>query len=147
MDFTRDLGLEGVIAKRLMSPYIQGRRSRDWIKYKHVKSLDVTVVGWMPTGNTVKALLMALPHGDGLRYVGAVGTGFSDAERRALAALLERLTVPDSLLTSGRSPDRKPPVRWVRPEIQGEVEYLEFTQPSGLLRHPVWKGLRGPWRE
>ncbi len=147
VDFTRDLGLEGVIAKRLMSPYIQGRRSRDWIKYKHVKSLDVTVVGWVPTGNTVKALLMAVPEGKGLRYVGAVGTGFSDAERRALAALLERLAVPDSPLTSGRAPDRGQPVRWVRPEIHGEVEFLEFTQSSELLRHPVWKGLRGPWRE
>ena len=99
------------------------------------------------TGTAVKALLLGVPDVNGLWYVGAVGTGFSDAERRALAALLEQLAAPDSPLTSGRVPDRGKPVRWVRPEVQGEVEFLEFTQSSGVLRHPVWKGLRGIWRE
>jgi bifunctional non-homologous end joining protein LigD len=143
--FTRDHGLEGLIAKRLASTYAAGIRSRDWIKLKNVRLLDVTVVGWVPTGKTVKALLLGVPDDGGLRYVGAVGTGFSDAERRALAALLERLASPASPLTSGRSPDRGQPVRWVRPEIHGEVEYLELTGASDLLRHPVWKGLRGTW--
>jgi bifunctional non-homologous end joining protein LigD len=141
--FTRDHGLEGLIAKRLASTYAAGIRSRDWIKLKNVRSLDVTVVGWVPTGKTLKALLLAVPDDGGLRYVGAVGTGFSDAERRTLAALLERLAAPASPLTSGRSPDRGQPVRWVRPVVRGEVEYLEYTENSHLLRHPVWKGLRG----
>jgi bifunctional non-homologous end joining protein LigD len=55
--FTRDHGLEGLIAKRLASTYAAGIRSRDWIKLKNVHSLDVTVVGWVPTGKTVKARL------------------------------------------------------------------------------------------
>jgi bifunctional non-homologous end joining protein LigD len=143
LDWTREQGLEGCIAKRLTSKYEQGTRSREWLKQKHVRSLDVVVCGWVPTGQTVKALLLGVPDQGGLRYVGAVGTGFSDAERRALAALLERLAAPVSPLTSGRTPDRGQPVRWVRPEVHGEVEFLEFTQSSGLLRHPVWKGLRG----
>jgi bifunctional non-homologous end joining protein LigD len=145
--FTRDHGLEGLIAKRLASTYAAGIRSRDWIKLKNVRSLDVTVVGWVPTGKTVKALLLGVPDDGGLRYVGAVGTGFSDAERRALTALLDRLAAPASPLTSGRTPDRGQTVRWVRPEIHGEVEYLELTGASDLLRHPVWKGLRGPRAE
>ncbi|WP_370106352.1 non-homologous end-joining DNA ligase [Streptacidiphilus sp. BW17] len=143
LSFTHDQGLEGVIAKRLASPYSEGARSRDWIKRKHQRTLDVWICGWVPTGNTVKALLLGVPDDDGLRYVGAVGTGFSEAERRALAALLERLAAPASPLTSGPTPGRGSPVRWVRPLAHGEVEYLEFTKEDGVLRHPVWKGLRG----
>jgi bifunctional non-homologous end joining protein LigD len=141
LEWTRDQGLEGCIAKRLASTYTSGRSS-DWRKLKHVRSLDVVVCGWVPTGSTVKALLLGVPDGGGLRYVGAVGTGLSDAERRALAGLLERLAAPASPLTSGPAPDRGQPIRWVRPVVRGEVEYLEYTS-SQLLRHPVWKGLRG----
>lgn len=112
-----------------------------------MRSLDVTVAGWVPSGSTLKALLLGVPEDGGLRYVGAVGTGFSDAERRALAALLARLAAPVSPLTSGPVPDRGQPVRWVQPVVRGEVEYLERTEKSGLLRHPVWKGLRGSLEE
>jgi bifunctional non-homologous end joining protein LigD len=146
LEWTRAQGLEGVIAKRLASVYTPGR-SRDWLKLKHIRSLDVWICGWVPTGSTVKALLLGVPEDGGLRYVGAVGTGFSEAERRALAALLERLAAPVSPMTSGPSPDRGQPVRWVRPVVRGEVEYLEYTKEGGVLRHPVWKGLRGSLAE
>ena len=142
VEWTRAQGLEGVIAKRLASTYSAGR-SRDWRKLKNTRSLDVWIAGWVPIGNSVKALLLGVPD-DGLRYVGAVGTGFSDAERWPLAAVLERVASPVSPLTSGPAPDRWQLVRWVRPLIRGEVEYLEYTGDGGVLRHPVWKGLRGP---
>ena len=32
-------------------------------------------------------------------------------------------------------------VQWLRPELVGEVEFGEFT-PTGILRHPRWRGLR-----
>jgi len=143
LTWTRDQGLEGVIAKRLDSIYVPAARSRNWIKLKHTRTLEVTVCGWVPSGNTLKALLLGVPDGDGLRYVGAVGTGFSDTERRSLAARLQLLAEPASPLTSGPAPERGQPVRWVRPAVHGEVEYLEYTKPGGVLRHPVWKGLRG----
>ena len=143
VEWTRAQGLEGVIAKRLSSIYTTGR-SRDWLKLKNVNSLDVTIVGWVPTGSTVKALLLGVPDDGGWRYVGAVGTGFSDAQRKELAALLERVASTLSPLTGGPAPDRGQPVRWARPLLRGEVEYLEYTGAGGVLRHPVWKGLRGP---
>jgi hypothetical protein len=35
----------------------------------------------------------------------------------------------------------------LRPEVQGEVEFLQFTGSSGMLSHPVRQGLRGRRRE
>ena len=152
--WTEAMGLEGVIAKRLNSRYRPGVRSREWIKIKHVHSLDVVVGAWVPggpDGDMVKALLVGVPGKGGLRYRGAVGTGFSQAERRALAAVLRRLDARTSPFTDPLDGlDRGELVRWVRPELTGEVEFAELTD-RGRLRQPVWKGLRGhlqdepPW--
>ena len=151
--WTRDHGLEGLIAKRLMSPYQPGARSRDWIKIKHVKSLDATIGAWVPGGPggaTVKSLLLGVPadSGRGLQFIGAVGTGFSQAERRALAALLRRLASPVSPFEGPfrAGLERGEIIRFVRPQIRGEVEYAHFTA-HGHLRHPVWKGVRGEYQE
>lgn len=148
--WTRDEGLEGLIAKRLGSPYRPGVRSRDWIKIKHVRSVDVVIGGWVsrdPEGRELKSLLLGLPGDRGPAYVGAVGTGFSDAERRSLAARLRELASPDSPFTGAVTDiDRGEPLRFVRPELTAEVEYLDLGS-GGSLRQPVWKGLRGRYRD
>ena len=144
--WTRAEGLEGVIAKRLDSRYRPGARSRDWIKIKHVRSIDVVVGGWVardPDGRTLKALLLGVPGPVGLAYVGAVGGGLSEAERRSLPALLRPLAVADSPFTGTVGDiDRGEPLRFVRPELTAEVEYAGLGS-AGSLRQPVWKGLRG----
>ena len=75
-------GLEGVVAKRLESPYRPGERSREWLKVKSVKTADCVVVGYTRgTGNRVDtfgALLLGLNEKDKLTFVGRVGTGFTD---------------------------------------------------------------------
>ena len=142
LEWTAQQGLEGVVAKRLTSTYQPGVRSEDWVKFKHTKSLDVTIGGWIPSGTTVKALLVGVRDGADLRYVGRVGTGFSDAEGRALVGLLSHLAIDRSPFTAGPALPRTEPIRFVRPEVTGEVDYLDITD-AGLLGHPVWRGLRG----
>ena len=148
--WTREQGLEGVIAKRLDAPYRPGARSRDWIKIKHVRSIDVVVGGWVardPEGRVLKSLLLGLPGPAGLAYAGAVGSGLSEAERRSLPGLLRALAVPDSPFTAAVGDiDRGEPLRFVRPELAAEVEYAGFGS-AGSLRQPVWKGLRGSRHE
>ncbi|MFD9591979.1 hypothetical protein ACFWA9_04370 [Kitasatospora sp. NPDC059973] len=147
--WTREHRLEGVIAKRADSPYTPGARTRHWIKIKHLKTADVVLGGWLPggtTGTTVRAVLVGAPVEPGrLTFVGSVGTGFATAERRALAATLRRLATPLSPFagTAGAlGLPRGTEIRFVRPELRAEVEFLELT-PAGRLRHPVWRGLRG----
>ncbi|MFC1402058.1 MULTISPECIES: RNA ligase family protein [Streptacidiphilus] len=142
LEWTAQKGLEGVVAKRLASPYRPGVRSEDWIKFKHTKSLDITIGGWIPAGTTVKALLLGVRDGADLRYVGRVGAGFSNAEGRALVGLLSHLGADRSPFTAGPALPRTDPLRFVRPEVTGEVDYLDVTD-AGLLAHPVWRGLRG----
>jgi bifunctional non-homologous end joining protein LigD len=138
-----ELGLEGVVAKRTDSPYRVGKRSAAWVKLKHVNAQEAVIVGWRPgAGNragTIGSLLLAVPDGEGWRYVGRVGSGFSDKALKDLQqrlAPLARKTPPVDVVRA----DAKD-AHWVRPALVGEVTYSEET-PDGRLRHPVWKGLR-----
>ncbi|MBP2336314.1 non-homologous end-joining DNA ligase [Saccharothrix coeruleofusca] len=142
---SREQGLEGVVAKRLDSPYTPGVRSPHWIKITEVAAREVVVGGWRPgvgrREGVVGALLLGVPGEGGLVFVGSVGTGFSDGE---LAALTRRLRSVEA----GRSPfsgqvpvARARGARWVRPVLVGEVVHRGWTR-EGRLRFAVWRGLR-----
>ena len=140
---SQELGLEGVVAKRRDSRYRSGTRSSSWIKIKNQRMQEAVIVGWRPgKGNRsggMGSLLLALPEGDGWRYIGRVGTGFSD---RAVTDLTERLKAIErktAPLDVPREVARE--ARWVSPKLVGEVTYGEWT-PDGHLRHPVWRGMR-----
>ena len=141
---SRELGLEGVMAKRKDSPYRLGKRSRDWIKLKHLLTQEVVVGGWRPgTGrrsDTVGSLLLGIPEGEGFRYIGRVGTGFTDRELMALRSKLDRLSRATSPLSGVPAADARD-AHWVTPSLVGEVEYAELTG-EGRLRQPAWRGWR-----
>jgi bifunctional non-homologous end joining protein LigD len=148
---SRALRLEGVVAKRHGSTYA-GRRSREWLKIKHQAMQEVVVVGWRPgraDASVMGSLLMAVPDGEGggLRYVGRVGTGFSERERREITARLrgmERKTPGVSGVPAEDASD----ARWVTPSLVGEVTYADWAEGSDgasgerRMRHSVWRGWR-----
>ncbi len=83
-----------------------------------------------------------------LRYIGSVGTGWSERERAALAGLLSVAAVASCPLTPV---PRIAGAHWVLPRLVGEVTYTSRTR-VGYLRHPSWHRLRpdlapGTWRE
>jgi bifunctional non-homologous end joining protein LigD len=136
---TREHGLEGLVCKRLDSVYEPGVRSRAWIKIRNMRAEDVIVGGWLPGKGRLSGLPGAVlvgqrDAGGRLRYVGGVGTGWSEAERTELAALLRDAA-------SERCPfdpvPRVPGARWVLPRLVGEVSYSTRTR-AGLLRQPSW---------
>jgi bifunctional non-homologous end joining protein LigD len=139
---TRELGIEGVVAKRLDSPYEPGRRTAGWIKVKNVNLQDVVIGGWTPGEGGRSAHLGALAVGvmdDGrLVYAGKVGTGFTETTLTMLGRELEPLRRADSPFT-GRQPPKG--TIFVEPRLVASVEFREWTK-SGTLRAPSFKGLR-----
>jgi bifunctional non-homologous end joining protein LigD len=138
-------GLEGVVAKRLGSLYQPGRRSGDWVKVKHLRTQEAVVVGWTPGQGRrhggIGALLLAVPDGEELRYVGKVGTGFTDAVLDDLAAQLEPLRRQDPSVAGALPRAQVAGATWVEPVLVGEVAFGEWTR-EGRLRHPRWRGMR-----
>ncbi|MGH3193369.1 MAG: non-homologous end-joining DNA ligase [Streptosporangiaceae bacterium] len=140
---SREHGLEGIVLKRMGSPYVPGRSSL-WLKIKHLNVLQVVIGGWIPRGATraeaVRSLLVGVPGPAGLMYRGQVGTGFTEPARHDLARRLAASALP-SCPFSGRVPaDVAGRARWVLPLLAGEVGFTEQT-PAGQFRHPVWRGL------
>jgi DNA ligase D-like protein (predicted ligase) len=139
-DACRD-GWEGLIAKRLGTPYVS-TRSRDWLKLKCTRGQELVIGGFTaPRGarTDLGALLVGHFDGDRLRYAGKVGTGFTRATLRELS---ERLA-PLVRETSPFEPEKGIPraATWVEPELVAQVAFMEWT-PDGRLRHPSFLGLR-----
>ncbi|WP_448720770.1 ATP-dependent DNA ligase [Microbacterium natoriense] len=139
-----EFGLEGVVVKDRSSRYRPGQRSPAWVKLKNTLMQEVVIVGIRPgkgdREGTIGSLLLAVPSPAGLRYVGRVGTGFTDRMLRDLLAQLSPLRVPKAPLDGVPALDASD-AQWVRPELVGEVEFGNWT-PDGILRHSRWRGLR-----
>ncbi len=139
---TVEHGLEGLVCKRLDSVYEPGVRSRAWIKIRNMRSEDVLIGGWLPGRGRLTGLPGAVLVGQRaagrLRYVGGVGTGWSEAERTELAALLRELATD---VCPFDPVPAAPGARWVVPRLVGEVRYSTRTR-NGMLRQPSWLRLR-----
>ena len=135
---TAEQGLEGVMAKRLGSPYIPGKRSPNWRKVKNRVQVEVVIGGFNKgAGNrtgVLGSLLVGVPAADGsLAFAGGVGTGFSQATLELLTRELQKLVTKDCPFnqTPPRSYTRD--ATWVRPDLRARVEIAEFTN-EGYVR-------------
>jgi bifunctional non-homologous end joining protein LigD len=141
----RERGLEGVVSKRLDSPYLPGRRSDLWRKTKITAMQEVVIGGWKPgagrRAGMIGSLLLGVPDQRGLRFAGGVGTGFTEAMLRDLARRLRPLARRTSPFADEiPRPDARD-ATWVEPRLVAEVEFTGWTS-DGHLRHPSWRGLR-----
>jgi bifunctional non-homologous end joining protein LigD len=145
VDAARSLGLEGVVAKKKGSKYASGKRSPDWRKIKLISTQDCVILGWTPGQGGRSASFGALLVGaidDGeLRWVGQVGTGFTQKLLEDLLAQLEPLVratppIDDPQLKKVKG------ATFVEPELVCEVEYLEYTKSTRKMRAPSFRGIR-----
>jgi ATP-dependent DNA ligase len=124
------LGLEGVMAKRLDSRYLAGRRSDAWIKIKRTITAHCAILGWLSDDQgELRSLLVGTDVDGELRYVGRVGSGLTEALRSKLKTALGSGEVSTPLVPCGGEG------RFVKPGFYCTVAYLERTQ-GGMLRAP-----------
>jgi bifunctional non-homologous end joining protein LigD len=137
-------GLEGVIAKRLDSPYEPGRRSGAWVKLKNMRRAELRIGGWMPgqgrRRERVGALLLGEPTADGgLRYAGRVGSGMGESELERLAAALAPLEREHSPFDPGGPAPPRGAI-FAEPKLGAVVAFRERTK-DGLLRQASYTSL------
>jgi bifunctional non-homologous end joining protein LigD len=133
--------LEGMIAKRAGSPYVQ-KRSRDWLKVKTIQRSEVVVGGYTePRGSRsyFGALVVGLYQDRQLHYVAHVGGGFNQRTLATLYKTMQPLKTKQNPFVD--APKTNEPVQWLKPKLVAEVKFSEWTADA-RLRHPVFVGLR-----
>ncbi|PSK91672.1 DNA ligase D [Taibaiella chishuiensis] len=149
----RDMGLEGIMAKRLDSPYLPGIRTQDWLKIKVQKRQEVVIAGYTRNTGSPKlfsALLLGVYEQGKLQYAGKVGTGFDQQQQEALMKRFRPLVLkksPFKEIPDYNKPSRfrpKPPdatATWLKPQLVCEITFTEITE-DGVFRHPSFLALR-----
>jgi bifunctional non-homologous end joining protein LigD len=142
LEASRKAGLEGIMGKKLDSPYEPGRRSGAWVKVKNHDRQEFVIGGWLEgegkrTGHP-GALLVGYYDKGKFVYAGKVGTGFTDAMLDKLASAMKPLAQDKSPFDFGAPPKK---AHFVKPKLVADVEFVEWTK-SGQLRAPSFKGLR-----
>lgn len=149
LETSRELGLEGIVAKSRGSAYRAGARGGSWVKIKHHRTQEVVIGGWTAgrgrRADRVGALVLGIPDdvgagGGTIRYVGRVGTGFTDRQRDEIHKRLAPLH-RDTPSLEGLAGAEGRGVHWVEPLLVGEVAFAEWT-PTGRLRQSSWRGWR-----
>jgi DNA ligase D-like protein (predicted ligase)/DNA ligase D-like protein (predicted polymerase)/DNA ligase D-like protein (predicted 3'-phosphoesterase) len=139
----KEMGLEGIMAKKRDSTYVPGRRSESWLKIKRRQNLECVIIGYKEgqgdRAATFGALHLAQADGNKLKYIGKVGAGFDDRSLKAVWAELGKLRtvkrpIKEKPLDDARS-------IWVELKLMCEVQFASLTE-DGVLREPVFLRLR-----
>jgi bifunctional non-homologous end joining protein LigD len=140
-ELAKDNGLEGIVAKRLDSPYVS-ERSTSWVKLKVTQTVDAVVAGWTAARTAaipLGSLLLGLYEGKKLRFIGHVGTGFDGKKLEELSGKLKKIASTSCPFAA--VPETNEKAFWVSPELVARVKFSEWTQEKAL-RHPVFIALR-----
>jgi bifunctional non-homologous end joining protein LigD len=142
-DAVKEMGLEGVMAKKRESVYLPGKRSDSWLKIKTRQTTECVIIGYTrgkgDRQTSFGALHLAQRKNDEWKYVGKVGGGFDDDSLKSVREELEKLSVIKRPIKERPLDDSRSV--WVEPKLTCEVRFASLT-PDGLLREPVFVRLR-----
>lgn len=149
----RELGLEGVVAKRLSSCYEQGRRSGAWVKVRVELSQEFVIGGFTPGTNGFDAVLLGFWRDGKLMFCASCRNGFVPASRRELSKRLEPFITdacPFSNLPEARpgrwgqglSKAKMANCVWLRPEAVGQFRFLSGHPTTTCAMSASWACVR-----
>ena len=150
--FVRQHGLEGVVAKRLDSPYEPGKRSGAWCKYRINLGQEFVVGGYTPGSNGFDALIIGFYRGKDLLFAARVRAGFVPATRRQVFAQFKDLKTDKCPFANlpeqsegrwgqGLTAEKMKSCVWLKPKVVVRIDFAEWTG-ADKLRHTKFIGLR-----
>jgi ATP-dependent DNA ligase len=152
LEFVKQHGLEGVVAKRSDGVYEAGKRSVSWSKYRINLGQEFVIGGYAPGTNGFDALIIGFYRGKDLIYAARVRAGFIPATRCEVFAKIKHLKIakcpfvnlPE--LSEGRwgeglTAEKMKECVWLKPEAVVRIDFLEWTG-ADHLRHTKYVAIR-----
>jgi bifunctional non-homologous end joining protein LigD len=130
--------LEGIVAKKLDSPYRIAKKSSDWLKIKNRRSLTALIGGYFFEGREVRSLFLGVFQDKDFIYVGRAGSGLNRQSALLLLERLQGIKTNRCHFTNPPEVGKREVAYWVNPSIEVMIEYMDFTD-EGYVRHPVIK--------
>jgi DNA ligase D-like protein (predicted ligase) len=148
----KQLGLEGIIAKRRDSYYEPGKRSGAWVKMRINQGQELVIGGYVPAGRNFDSLVVGYYEGSDLIYVARVRNGFVPALRAKVFERFKGLEIKNCPFSNlpqrdkgrwgqGLTAAKMTECRWLRPELVAQFEYADWTD-ANHLRHSKFIALR-----
>lgn len=138
-NWVEERGWEGIVSKRLSSPYREGKKHKDWFKKKTALVLEADILGYTFNEGRLASLVTAT---EGC-YSGRVSLGLNEDLKRKLMLRSLRDDLPANRPFNPLPSDLKGlQLAWLEKPFRCTVTGLEITD-AGLLRHPKLVSLPG----
>jgi DNA ligase D-like protein (predicted ligase) len=145
-------GLERLVAKRRDSKYEPGLRSGAWLKMRVNQGQELVIGGYTPSPKNFDALVIGYYEGPNLIYAARTRNGFTPASRAELFKKIKSLEIKECPFANlpekkagrwgaGLTAAKMAECIWVKPQLVGQFEYVEWTEDSHL-RHSRFMALR-----
>jgi DNA ligase D-like protein (predicted ligase) len=152
LEFVREHGLEGVVAKRNDGIYQPGLRTGLWSKHRINLGQEFVVGGYVPSNLGLDSLVVGFYRGKELIYASRVRAGFIPATRRKVFEEIKHLTttkcpfenLPETAAGrwgQGLTAEKMKECVWLKPEAVAQIEFLEWTG-ADHLRHTKFVAMR-----
>jgi len=140
---TKQMDLEGIMAKNKDAPYAIGQRSDAWLKVKHRATEECVIAGYTKGEGDRSALfgalhLLKVKENGEFQYMGKVGTGFDSDKMKFLLQKFQAYIVESKPFLTKTDDDRSSV--WMQPELRCEIQYASLAS-SGVYREPVFQRL------
>ena len=138
----KDMGLEGIVAKKTDSLYKENLRSSEWLKIKIHKSDEAVICGFTePKGSRKKfgALILGKYLNGEMVFCGHTGGGFNDKSLSDIYDKMQPLITKNSVFKI--TPKTNTKATWIKPELVAEIKFSELTEDN-IYRHPSFLRLR-----